>query len=148
MRYVREELVEGVLQVTAAVEVAAGETFAIPAGQIWRPGDEEIGSIVPAPPPAPAQPRLVPPVAVPRAFVTALGAGPGMEAWAEVQASTHPAARYWLTELAMVQQVDVDYPGLAQALALLLTIDGGDGQPILAAGQDAAILAALQAMAG
>jgi hypothetical protein len=92
--------------------------------------------------------RLVDPIAVPRAFVAALGPDAGKIAWAKIRASVHPDCVYWMSELALIRSVDVDYPSLPAALARLLTIDGGDGQPILAEGQPEAVLAALQGMAG
>jgi hypothetical protein len=99
-------------------------------------------------PVAPPAVRIVDPICVPRAFIAALGDAAGKSAWAKIRLSTYPDCLYWMSEWAAAKSVNVDYSPLPGALAALLTIDGGDGQPILTAGQPDAILTALQGMTG
>jgi len=147
MRYVKEQLKGHQLVIVDAVEVPAGERFDIPAGEIWRLGDEPVGYVVPAENQVGSQPplRTLAPVAILNAFKS-LG-DPGTRAWVEIGRSDAHQAVYWRSALPLLSVINVDDPVIVEVLTALLDINGSDGQPILAPGQDLAILAALQSQA-
>lgn len=141
-RYVRESIVNGNIEITDELFVDDG-FLSIPAGEIWRPGHEPVGSILPYVSP-PIIRHIVKPMAVYMSFLSVLGQQRGMEVWIEINKSTDDSIIFWRSVLLLMPAIDVDDPNILQAFSALFQTNDSNGVPILTENQGQQIMAALR----